>query len=323
MTDAPEHSSADHRTPAGRRAEPLPWQHPTLPEDDPGASIRLKSIMENSSYRQADQDIDFLNLDATRGVRLEIDYLKPKLILEQHGIEDTITVFGSTRICDPKSAQRHVDALKAQLEKDPDNAELKRALRTAERVLDKSRYYEIARSFGQIVGKAGCCPHHHRLVVVTGGGPGIMEAANRGAYEVGAKSIGFNISLPYEQYPNPYITPGLCFLFHYFALRKMHFVLSTRALVIFPGGFGTLDELFETLTLIQTRKMEPVPVILVGREYWEKVMDIEFLCSEGTIDPEDRDLYWYAESAEEIWEGILDWYTSKGIDLLDGDRKKK
>ena len=150
---------------------------------------------------------------------------------------------------------------------------------------------------------------------MTGGGPGIMEAANRGAYDAGAKSIGLNISLPHEQYPNPYVTPGLCFRFHYFALRKLHFLLRTKALVAFPGGFGTLDELFETLTLVQTRKIAPVPVVLVGESYWRRVVDIYFLVEEGAIDEEDRDLFWFAEEATEIWDGILAWHRRNGTPL--------
>jgi uncharacterized protein (TIGR00730 family) len=156
------------------------------------------------------------------------------------------------------------------------------------------------------------------MVVVTGGGPGMMEAANRGAHDVGARTVGLNITLPEEQFPNPYVTPGLGFSFHYFAIRKLHFLLRARALVAFPGGFGTLDEVFETLMLIQTRKVEPLPVVLVGEDYWRRVFDPDFLVSEGTIDREDRDLFWYAETAKEIWQGILDWYELAGRPLLEG-----
>ena len=154
------------------------------------------------------------------------------------------------------------------------------------------------------------------MVVVTGGGPGVMEAANRGAYDVGAKTVGLNITLPHEQYPNPYITPGLCFRFHYFALRKLHFLLRARALVAFPGGFGTFDELFETLTLVQTRKIKPVPVILVGEDYWRRAVDLDFLVAEGVIDAEDRELFWFAETAQEIWDGIRHWYQLAGEPLF-------
>jgi uncharacterized protein (TIGR00730 family) len=154
-----------------------------------------------------------------------------------------------------------------------------------------------------------------KLVIMTGGGPGIMEAANRGAFDVGAKSVGLNINLPHEQYPNPYITPNLCFRFHYFALRKMHLLLRAKALVAFPGGFGTLDELFEGLTLVQTRKIKPVPIVLVGEEYWRRAFDVEFLVQEGVIDAEDRELFWFAETAQEIWDGILHWYDACGAPL--------
>jgi uncharacterized protein (TIGR00730 family) len=150
---------------------------------------------------------------------------------------------------------------------------------------------------------------------MTGGGPGIMEAANRGAFDVGAKSLGLNISLPHEQFPNPYVTPELCFRFHYFALRKLHLLLRAKALVSFPGGYGTFDELFEVLTLIQTRTIKPMPVILVGEEFWRGAVDFDYLAGEGVIDPEDRELFWFAETAEEIWEGILDWYEASGAPL--------
>lgn len=151
---------------------------------------------------------------------------------------------------------------------------------------------------------------------MTGGGPGIMEAANRGAYDVGAKSIGLNIHLPHEQYPNPYITPDLCFRFHYFAVRKLHFLRRAKALVAFPGGYGTLDELFETLTLVQTRTIKPVPVVLVGESYWRQAINVDFLVDEGVIDPEDRELFWFAETAQEIWDDIQHWHSASGESLL-------
>ncbi len=168
---------------------------------------------------------------------------------------------------------------------------------------------------GRLVGEAEDAATGGRLAIVTGGGPGIMEAANRGAYDVEARSIGHNIRLPLEQYPNPYITPELCFQFHYFAIRKLHFLLRARALVAFPGGYGTLDELFETLTLVQTRTIEPVPVVLVGEEFWRRAFDADFLVEEGVIAPEDRQLFWYAETAEEIWNGLLRWHELAGRPL--------
>jgi uncharacterized protein (TIGR00730 family) len=152
---------------------------------------------------------------------------------------------------------------------------------------------------------------------MTGGGPGIMEAANRGAYDVGAKSIGLNIKLPHEQYPNPYITPDLCFLFHYFAIRKLHFLNRAKALVVYPGGFGTFDELFETLTLIQTHKTDEIPVVLIGKKYWQKAIDFEFLKDEGVIDPQDLDIFYFADNADEAWEYILRWHKERGVQLYD------
>ena len=301
------------------RHEPLPWHRPKPREEDPDAPRRLQEILDNPGYRQADQDVDFLNQDETRGVRLQIDYLKPELLLEQHGIQHTIVVFGSTRIHEPVAARNKVAALQTALDADPNNADLQRRLAVAQRILAKSHYYDVAREFGRLVGKAGAGSDGRRLVVMTGGGPGMMEAANRGAFDVGAKSIGLNIKLPHEQYPNPYMTPDLCFRFHYFALRKLHFLLRTKALVAFPGGYGTFDELFETLTLVQTRKIKPVPIVLVGEEYWRQAFNVDFLVEEGVIDAEDRELFWFAETAEDIWDGILRWHEANGEPLLPTD----
>lgn len=301
--------------PADRRREPLPWHKPKPADEDPGARERLKAIMASPTYRQADEDVQFLGLDETRAVRLQIDYLKAEMLLEKQGIEHTIVVFGSTRIREPASARRRVDELREALKKRPEDEGLRACLAVAEHLLAKSHYYEEARELGRLVGSAGKGPHDGRMMLITGGGPGMMEAANRGACDVGARSIGLNITLPHEQYPNPYITPELCFRFHYFAIRKLHFLLRARALVAFPGGFGTFDELFETLTLIQTRKMKPVPVVLVGEQYWRKAFDVDFLVAEGVIDAEDRDLFWYAETAREAWDGILEWHETNGTPL--------
>lgn len=298
------------------RRQPLPWCQPKPVEEDGDAPARIRAIMDSPTYRQADQDIDFLNHDETRGVRLQIDYEKPELLLQQHGIHHTIVVFGSTRIHEPATAQMRTNGLRAQLARDPENESLQRQLRIAERLLEKSHYYEVAQEFGRLVSETARTLHDGQLVIMTGGGPGMMEAANRGAFDVCSKSIGLNISLPHEQYPNPYITPELCFQFHYFALRKLHFLLRTRALVAFPGGYGTFDELFETLTLVQTRKIKPVPIILVGEKYWRQAFDVNFLVEEGVIDEEDRDLFWFAETAEEIWNGILLWYEVNGTPFM-------
>jgi len=188
-------------------------------------------------------------------------------------------------------------------------------LAAAERISAKSHYYDVAREFGRLVGEADRAAPSPRLVIMTGGGPGLMEAANRGAFDVGAKSVGLNIELPHEQFPNPYVTPDLCFRFHYFALRKLHLLLRAKALVAFPGGYGTFDELFEVLTLVQTRKIKPIPVILVGEQFWRRAVDFDFLVEEGVIDLEDRELFWFAETAKDIWNGILDWYKAAGEPL--------
>jgi len=294
-----------------KRQQPLPWHRPKPPDEDPEAPARIKAILASESYALAERDLAFLERDEARGVRLQLEYLKPETLLPEHAIRDTVVVYGSTRIVEPAAARRDVEALRQALAADPHNAALTRKLAVAERILAKSRYYEIARGFGRLVGssrdKNGS---RSKMVIMTGGGPGMMEAANRGAFDAGAKSVGLNINLPHEQYPNPYITPELCFRFHYFALRKMHFLLRAKALVAFPGGFGTMDELFEVLTLVQTRKIQPVPIVLVGEAYWRRAFDVEFLADEGVIDAEDRDLFWFAETADEIWTSILDWYDA-------------
>jgi uncharacterized protein (TIGR00730 family) len=276
---------------------------------------RIAALTDSASYRQADQDIDFLNREDTRGIRLQLDYLKAERLLQEHGIGHSIVVFGSTRIPEPNAVQRRVDELSASLARAPKSKTIERQLKIARRVLAKSHYYQVAREFGHLVGQAEG-QAGKRLVVVTGGGPGIMEAANRGADEVGARSVGLNITLPREQSPNPYITPGLCLRFHYFALRKLHFLKRARALVAFPGGYGTLDELFEVLTLIQSGKIAPLPVVLVGETYWKRVFDADFLVDEGTIAPDDRALFSYAETALEIWDYIRSWYELAGRPLV-------
>jgi len=297
------------------RRQPLPWHQPKPVEEDPGALERVQAILKAPGYRPADQDMDFLRRDDVRGVRLQMDYLKAELLLAEHHIQHTIVVFGSTRICEPAAARRKVDALRAALAADAGNPELARRLAVAERILAKSHYYEVAREFGRLVSEANQGQHRNHTVVMTGGGPGVMEAANRGAFDAGAKTVGLNIRLPHEQYPNPYVTTDLCFSFHYFALRKLHFLLRAKALVAFPGGYGTFDELFEVLTLIQTRTIKPIPVVLVGESYWRRAVDMEFLADEGVIDPEDRELFWFAETAQEIWAGILDWHGAAGEPL--------
>jgi uncharacterized protein (TIGR00730 family) len=298
------------------RREPLPWEEPKSAVDDPLAPERVRELLASATYRQADRDLDFLNSEETRGVRLQIDYLKAETELRRRGVEHTIVVFGSTRIREPAAAARRVGEIAAQLEAAPDDAELARQLGIARRLLEKSHFYDVARELGKLVGACRTDSQDCRVLLMTGGGPGIMEAANRGAHDVGALSIGLNITLPREQFPNPYISPELCFRFHYFAMRKLHFILRARALVAFPGGYGTLDEVFEALTLVQSRNMAPVPVVLVGKEYWRRAIDFDFLVDEGVIEREDRELFWFAESADEVWRSILAWHERRGTPLV-------
>jgi uncharacterized protein (TIGR00730 family) len=243
-----------------------------LREKDMDSKELIKNIMDSPTYKIAETDDEFMESYETRAVRLELDYLKAELIMKKHDINHTIVVFGSARF-------------------------------------DESNpYYKDAREFGRIVGAKGRYLDDSPVTMMTGGGPGIMEAANRGAYDVGAKSIGLNINLPREQFPNPYITPELCFLFHYFAIRKLHFTQRARALVVYPGGFGTLDELFEILTLIETKKAKKIPVVLVSSQYWNKAINFEFLIQEGTIAKDDIDIFKIVENAKEAWEYIFQWY---------------
>jgi len=273
--------------------------------DEQAQRENLQRILRSPSYRVAYKDVDFLSDARLRPTRMELELLKPELAFEKHDVRSTIVVFGSTRIPDPLVAKRILEAAQARLADTPDDPRRKRAAARSERIVAKSRYYELARQFAQIVSSAcqqdGQCDY----VVITGGGPGIMEAANRGAYDVGSKSIGLTIRLPQEQQPNPYITPELGFQFHYFAMRKFHFILRAKALVVFPGGFGTLDELFDALTLRQTGRMQDIPIIMFGREYWEKVIDFHYLADEGVIDDSDLDLFRFADTAEEAWEMIV------------------
>jgi uncharacterized protein (TIGR00730 family) len=298
------------------RKQPLPWSEPKSHQEDPNAPERVRQIMASPSYRRADCDLDFLQRDEVRPSRLQLEFLKPEVFFEEQGVGDTIVVFGGTRIVEPAVARLKVEQARQALEQNPQDPTLRSRLAVTERILAKSHYYEVARELGRIVGRAGQRTSECRLIVITGGGPGLMEAANRGAYEVGAKSAGLNIALPYEQFPNPYITPELCFQFRYFGLRKMHFMMRAKALVAFPGGYGTLDELFGALCLIQTRKIKPLPVVLVGEQYWRRVFDVEFLAAEGTIDPEDTELFCFAETGEQIWKIIWEWYERIGERLV-------
>ncbi|MFZ1992105.1 MAG: LOG family protein [Alphaproteobacteria bacterium] len=315
MTKAKPHPRVPHPPSALARKKPLPWQMPKPAEEDADAPKRIEAILNSPNYLRADEDTAFLARDEMRGVRLQTEYFKAELLLEEHQVQHTIVVFGSTRICEPATARRNVEALRAALLVRPGDEELARQLKIAERIQEKSHFYEVARALGRLVSEENRKRHHNHTLIMTGGGPGIMEAANRGAFDVKAKTIGLNISLPHEQYPNPYISPELCLSFRYFALRKMHFLMRAKALVAFPGGYGTFDEVFEVLALIQTRKIKPIPVVLVGEDYWRRAIDFDFLIDEGAIDTEDRELFWFAETAEDIWNDILHWHKASGEPL--------
>ena len=286
------------------RVFPLEVSHETVPMNSDESQQHIAAIERSRSYKLAADDTEFLQRPELRPVRLQLELLKPELLLSEHKISSTIVVFGSTQIVERPLAETRLAAAQAALEKSPGDAALVRAVSRAQRILDKSHYYDDAREFSRICSAACQIDERCDYVVITGGGPGIMEAANRGAFEAGCKSIGLNITLPDEQKPNPYITPDLCFQFHYFAIRKMHFLLRAKALVAFPGGFGTLDELFEVLTLKQTRRMQSVPVILYGREYWDKLVNLQFLADEGVIGDHHLKLIDYAETPQEAWEII-------------------
>jgi uncharacterized protein (TIGR00730 family) len=278
---------------------------------DDATEINRQAILNSPSYRLAEYDFDFLKRDEIRPVRMHLELLKTETLLRDHQVTSTVVVFGSARIVPQEEAEtRHREAQSAA-EQAPHDARAQRQLARAERVLAKSRFYDEARQFGRLVSTMCNVEGRCDLVVATGGGPGIMEAANRGAFDVGAKSIGLNIDLPHEQEPNPYITPELCFQFHYFAMRKFHFILRAKALVVFPGGYGTLDELFDTLCLRQTNRMQAIPIILYGRDYWESVLNFTKMADEGVIDDDDLDLFSYAESPEEAWKFIADFHGIK------------
>jgi uncharacterized protein (TIGR00730 family) len=264
------------------------------------------------SLVKAFEDLDFLKRDELRPVRLMLELMKPDMLQREAGIRSTIVVFGSARIVEPAQAQARLDEAQRVRSERPGDPDSVRAVRAAERGVALAVYYDIAREFARIVSTACQIDERCEYVIVTGGGPGIMEAANRGAHDVGAKTVGLNIVLPAEQHPNPFVTRGLGFNFHYFALRKMHFMLRAKALVAFPGGFGTIDELFEALTLVQTGKVEHLPVILVGRAFWEKALSFPHLLDEGLIAPEDSSLVRFAETAGEAWAHIVDYYAAHG-----------
>ncbi|MCI4661166.1 MAG: LOG family protein [Neomegalonema sp.] len=259
-------------------------------EEDLQLAERVPQTPQTTSpaYRLAVDDADFLHLDEMRGVRLQLELMKPELIMRDRGIASTVIMFGGARIPSPEQVGKG-----------------KKRSKTLD---DLSRYYDEARKFACLVSQESVRSYGHEFVITTGGGPGIMEAGNLGAQDAGAASIGLNIVLPHEQAPNAYVTPDLCFNFHYFAIRKMHFLMRAKAITIFPGGFGTLDELFEVLTLIQTKRMDPVPILLFAPEFWNSIINFEALKQAGTISPEDLDLFAFVDTAEQAWSLIQKHY---------------
>jgi uncharacterized protein (TIGR00730 family) len=260
---------------------------------------------EHPAYRLAFQDMDFLLREDLRPVRFQLELLKPELMLDEAGIASTFVIYGSARIPEPSKADALVQAAATDQQR-----------LIAERLREKSHYYDEARKLAQIASRVPTDADGKRqFVVCSGGGPSIMEAANRGACDEGRESIGLNIVLPHEQLPNPYVTPSLSFQFHYFSLRKMHFLIRARAVAVFPGGFGTFDECFELLTLIQTGKIKPVPIVLFGRHFWERVIDFDALVEEGTVSPRDLDLFKFVETAEEAWDHVCEFWGASEPDL--------
>ncbi|MDD5627474.1 MAG: LOG family protein [Elusimicrobia bacterium] len=268
----------------------------------------LDHIESSPAYVKAYEDLHFLRRRELRPIRLQLELLKSEMILAENKIKSTVVVFGSARVAPPEQARRELAQAQAKAKADPGEYDLAQAVTRAQMKVEFSRYYEEARRFAAIISRAQQSDKRLEFVIVTGGGPGIMEAANRGAYETNCRSIGLNITLPHEQSPNPFITPELSFQFHYFALRKMHFMMRAKAMVAFPGGFGTLDELFETLTLVQTSKKRPIPIVLFGREFWKRVIDFDYLAETGMIAWEDTRLVAMVETAEEGWAHIRNFW---------------
>ncbi len=320
----------------------------TLGDDVALVAENMEAILSSPSYSLAQDDRHLLDKSEMRGVRMLLELGKPELAFLADSITSTVIVFGGTQIVERPAAERRLSEARRAMARAQDVVAVPasakntaavpasglasaavpasglasaavpaaamesaaRELKRAEQLLAYCRYYDAAREFARLVSIDNQCDDKRDYVIITGGGPGIMEAANRGAFDVGCKSIGLNIKLPSEQQPNPFITPELCFQFKYFALRKFHFILRAAAVVLFPGGFGTLDEMFETLTLRQTHRMQPVPIILFGRDYWSKVINFQFLADSGVISDEHLKLFSYAETAEEAWQQILDFHET-------------
>ena len=272
-------------------------------DDSRAVARNLESILASPTYQLAHEDQAALSSNAMRGVRMLLEITKPDVQLEQEGIESTIIVFGGARVVDQATAEQRIASARAALQADPDSPVLRNKLRRSEALLDLVPFYDAARNFAYLGAKEDAAD---APVIVTGGGPGIMEAANRGAFDAGGRSIGLNISLPFEQHPNPYITPELCFQFNYFSLRKFHFVMRSVGAILFPGGFGTLDELFELLTLRQVGNKSFLPIVLYGRSFWERLVDFDYLAELGLIAEEDLQLVRFADTPQEAWQIIRD-----------------
>ena len=272
-------------------------------DDSRAVARNLEATLASPTYQLAHEDQAALSSNAMRGVRMLLEITKPDVQLEQQGIESTIIVFGGARVVDQATAEQRIASARAALQADPDSPVLRNKLRRSEALLDLVPFYDAARNFAYLVAKEDA---PDAPVIVTGGGPGIMEAANRGAFDAGGRSIGLNISLPFEQHPNPYITPELCFQFNYFSLRKFHFVMRSVGAILFPGGFGTLDELFELLTLRQVGNKSFLPIVLYGRSFWERLVDFDYLAELGLIAEEDLQLVRFADTPQEAWQIIRD-----------------
>jgi hypothetical protein len=268
----------------------------------PELERRLQAILASPAYRMAEDDLAFLESDAARASRLALEFMRADFYLREHGIDSTVVVFGGAKVRSPEVARQELETARRG-----DDAA---AIARANAAVHWSRYYTEAIELSRILSSTQNGRMRRDFVVVTGGGPGIMEAANRGAAECGAPSIGFNISLPSAQQPNPYITPTLALRFHYFALRKMHFLLRARALVAFPGGYGTLDEVFESLNLVQTRKIHPIPIILVGKDHWRRVLDMDYLVEQGFLTSEEGALATVVDTGAEAARAILEFHAA-------------
>ncbi len=275
-----------------------------LSDDVALVASNLDHILKSSSYKLAHTDNELLESDALHSLRLMLEFKKPDLILDEHHINSTIVVFGGTQVVEHCEAERRLKDAQEKLEENPLEPSCQRNLQRQQRLQKLSFFYNEARLFAQLATRASQSEGQKDCVVVTGAGPGLMEAANRGAFDVGGQSIGLGVTLPFEETPNPFITPELCFQFDSIALRKLHFLKRAAAVVLFPGGFGSLDELFEVLTLRLTQKMSPLPIILVGKDFWSNVINFEFLADSGLIPDAALDLFSYAESAKEAWEII-------------------